>query len=152
MAVAIPTPTAVNARIIMVQEMTNGGRSKPMCDHLLRELSASVNSQKKGCYVAHQTMAVMITSRQINNKCAKQCMTTVTGSYQPASSPQKRVVTQPAKQWQQRSQVVLSVSGAIGWNSKTSFKDAEFQSLPQIGEFILPLLVPDEPTGTAKSP
>ena len=49
--VAIPTLTAVNARIT-IPDMANGGRPRPTCDRLHRELSAGVNSppppQKKG--------------------------------------------------------------------------------------------------------
>ena len=44
---AIPTPTAVNARIT-VQEMANGGMPRPTCDRLHQELPAGVNSLKEG--------------------------------------------------------------------------------------------------------
>ena len=47
MVAAIPTPTAVNARIT-VPEMANDGRPSPTCDRLHRELSAGINSPKDG--------------------------------------------------------------------------------------------------------
>ena len=47
MAAAIPTLTAVNVRI-MVLEMASGGRPRLTCDHLHHELSAGVSSPKEG--------------------------------------------------------------------------------------------------------
>ena len=83
---------------------------------------------KKGRYLARRTTATTITSRLMNDRCAKRRMTAMTGSYRPASTPQKSVVTWPAEPRQRRSQVFLSVSGAINWNSKRALKMLNFEA------------------------
>ena len=142
----------MNVRIT-VPEMANGGRSRPTCDRLLRELSAGVNSPKEGSLRSPPNHGNDDHTSSIRQWM---CQTTYDRYDRELSaevnSPKEGRYIARRKPRQRRPQIILSVRGAIDWNSKTSFKDAQFRSQQQNGKCTLPLFAPGEPTGTAKCP
>ena len=108
--------------------MANGGRPRPTCDRLHRELSAGVNFQNKGRCVACRTTATTTTIRLINDKCVERSMTAMIVSYRPASAPQNRVATELAEPRQRRSHVVLSGVGAIDLIPRRALKTLNFEA------------------------
>ena len=129
--VAIPTPTAVNAWI-MVPEMANtAGQDQRVIIFTESYWLACVNSQKEGSLLS-QTMAMMITSCLINDRCAKQCMTTMTRSYHCISQhqlPPNQVVTDYLSSWT----TAMAVTSCFKreWCDQLEFQNecyAEFQN------------------------